>query len=134
MRDREPAPRLRDFKERFVDCIRVARAERPRTIAFYEEKLDRLLDYEPMANARLTEIDEALIEKWVQHRSQSVAPATVNRSLATLERLLRLAFEWKVIDRVPRIRLLSGERIRDFVLSHPQEDRYLGSTPIRSTM
>jgi len=30
--------------------------------------------------------------------------------LATLRRLLRLAQEWKVLARVPRIRLLRGER------------------------
>ena len=35
-------------------------------------------------------------------------PASVNRELATLRRMLRLAQEWKVIDRVPRIRMLEG--------------------------
>jgi integrase len=53
----------------------------------------------------------------------------VNRELATLRRLLRLAQEWKVLDRVPRIRLLRGERNRDFVLTHRLELKYLGAAP-----
>jgi len=36
-------------------------------------------------------------------------------------RLLRLAYEWQVVNRFPRIRLLPGERNREFVLSHTQE-------------
>jgi integrase len=59
------------------------------------------------------------------NRTTQVSRATVNRALATLRRLLRLAQEWRVIDRVPRIRILNGERNRDFVLNHAQELAYL---------
>lgn len=127
--DRKPAPCLKDFKERFTDAIKVRCAEKPRTVAFYAEKLSRLLEFEPLASARLDRIDEALIESYVQERRTRVAPATVNRQLATLRRLLRLAQEWKVIDRVPRIRLLSGERNREFVLSRDHEVDYLEQSP-----
>ena len=58
-----------------------------------------------------------------------LSPASVNRELATLRRLLRLAQEWKVLDRVPRIRLLRGERNREFVLSHLLEPKYLEAAP-----
>ena len=60
-------------------------------------------------------------------RRKVVCAATVNRELATLRRLLRLAHEWKEIDRVPKIRLLNGERIRDFVLSRHVEENYLAA-------
>ena len=60
-------------------------------------------------------------------RRATVGPATVNRELATLRRMLRLAHEWKEIQRVPRIRLLTGERVRDFVLSRKQEEIYLAA-------
>ena len=46
-----------------------------------------------------------------------------------MRRLLRLAQEWRVIDRVPRIRLLPGEHEREFVLSHAQERAYLEIAP-----
>jgi len=93
-------------------------AEKPRTIALYAVKLARLLEFDPLASGRLDWIDESLIESYVEERRKRVAPATVNRQLATLRRALRLAYEWKVIDRVPRIRLLPGERTRDFVLPY----------------
>ena len=47
-----------------------------------------------------------MIEDYVLERRKNVCAATVNRELATLRRLLRLAPEWKEINRVPKIRLL----------------------------
>jgi integrase len=129
IRERKPVPALKDFAQRFIDAIQVRCAEKPRTIAFYAEKLTRLLEFEPLASARLDKIDEALIESYVQERRKQVAPATVNRQLATLRRLLRLAYEWQVVNRIPRIRLLPGERNREFVLSHKQERTYLEKAP-----
>ena len=42
---------------------------------------------------------------------------------------MRVAHEWRLIDRVPRIRLLKGERSREFVVSHEQEAVYLAACP-----
>src|SRR5580693_1867052 len=127
--EKQPAPALEQFSERFMQAISVRSAEKPRTVAFYQEKLNRLLEYPKMARATLDAIDEALIEEYVQERRKQVAPATVNRQLATLRRALRLAHEWKVIDRLPKIRLLQGERTREFVLSREQEPAYLNAAP-----
>ena len=62
-------------------------------------------------------------------RRAAVGPATVDGELATLRRILRLAHEWREIQRVPKIRLLTGERVRDFVLSRKQEEIYLAACP-----
>jgi hypothetical protein len=56
---------------------------------------------------------------------RTVSATTVNRALACLRRLLRLAQEWRVIDRVPKIHSLSGEYNREFILNHEQEVHYL---------
>ncbi|MSV35280.1 MAG: site-specific integrase [Bryobacterales bacterium] len=124
IRKRMPVPTLAGFKDQFTQAIEVRCAAKPRTVAFYKEKLTRLLEYPALACAQLDKIDEALIERYVQERRRRVGPATVNRQLATLRRALRLAQEWKIIDRVPRIRLLPGERVRDFVLTREQEKNY----------
>lgn len=135
-------PTLREFSRRFLQAIETRCTGKPRTAEFYSEQVSRLLEYDPLANARLSDIDEALVGSFMQHRScdlvrrwtkegmkisaeRRVSPSTVNRALATLRRLLRLAQEWRVIDRVPRIRLVTGERNRDFVLSYGQEKIYL---------
>jgi integrase len=147
--EHKPAPALKDFAQRFIDEIEVRCQGKPNTIQFYAFKLARLLEFEPLASARLDRIDEELIAAFVQNRSHQksraganrkekaaaltfekpLSPASVNRELATLRRLLRMAHEWKVINRVPRIRLLRGERSREFVLSHAQERNYLESAP-----
>ena len=126
---RNRAPTLQHFAQRFIDFVQTRSSAKPATVCFYSQKLARLLDYKPMAKARLDHIDEALIEAYVQHRRQKICPASVNRELATLRRLLRLAQEWKVIDRVPKIRLLPGERMRDFILNAKQERDYLNAAP-----
>lgn len=144
---RSDVPTLKGFAQRFIDEIQVRCAAKPNTITFYAAKLARLLEFEPMACARLDSIDESLIAAFVQWRSgqpnraghnrrkkreqravtamRTVRPATVNRELATLRRLLRMAHEWHLIDRVPRIRLLRGERNREFILDHAKERLYL---------
>jgi integrase len=131
-----PAPALKDFAQRFIDAVQVRSAAKPRTIEFYAQQLKRLLDYEPLANSPLDKISEGLIESFIQYRiQQGVSPATVNRALATLRRLLRLAYDWRVIDRVPKMALLPGERTREFVLSYTDEERYLkaASKSLRDT-
>jgi integrase len=129
IRDRKPVPAFVDFAEQFKKSVRTKCADKPSTVQFYENKLARLLEFTPVAQARLDRIDEALIDSYVQHRRESVSPASVNRELATLRKALRLAHEWRIIDRVPRIRLLAGERVRDFVLSHEQEQLLLANAP-----
>jgi integrase len=150
--ERPAAPILKEFSQRFVDAIESRCAAKPRTVEFYSQQLKRLLEFEPLASAQLDAIDESLIEQFVQYRRQQVSraggnrkkrqkhiaakpvsPASVNRALATLRRLLRLAHEWQIINRVPRIRLLPGEHNREFILSHAQEVLYLemASQPLK---
>jgi hypothetical protein len=50
------------FKERFLDEIRVRRADHPETIELYESKYSGLLRFAPLAQARLNHIDEKLSE------------------------------------------------------------------------
>ncbi|MFN7996341.1 MAG: site-specific integrase [Bryobacteraceae bacterium] len=134
--DRPPVPTLGEFGPRFESAIVTLCAEKPATVGFYREKLRRLLADRKLAGARLNAIDEAVIDAYKQRRTRQasrygrpLSPASVNRELATLRRLLRLAQEWKVIDRVPRIRLLRGERNREFVLSHKAQPAYLAAAP-----
>ncbi len=88
-----------------------------------------MLAYTPLAAARLDRIDEALIDRFIQWKRRKCKPATVNRCLATLRRMLRLAAKWKLLDRVPCIELLPGEGVRDYVLSREAEKGYLAKCP-----
>jgi integrase len=127
--DHKPAPTLKGFAQQFVDFVATRHAGKPQTIDFYTRKLAQVLKFEPLRERRLDQIDEALIERYVIWRRKEVSPTTVNRELATLRRLLHIAEEWKVIRRVPKVRLLAGEKQRDFVLSHEDEYRYFTVAP-----
>jgi site-specific recombinase XerD len=115
--ERRPIPTLREFASRFEQAIEIQCAGKPRTVQFYKAKLKTLLANDSLATSRMDTIDESAIETYTQvrgritsRRKKLLAPWSINRELATLRRLLRLAHEWKVIQRVPRVRLLRGER------------------------
>jgi integrase len=123
--ERKVSPTFSTLADRFIAYVKTRHENKPQTVLFYSAKLSRLREYAPVERARIDRIDEGMIEGYVIARRASVGPATVNRELATLRRMLRLAHEWRLIERVPRIRLLTGERTRDFVLSRKQEAVYL---------
>jgi integrase len=132
LEEKRHIPTLKAFGPEFTKAIETRCADKPATVRFYKDKLKQLLEFNRLASARLDRIDEALIESYTQRRTRTISrrgkalsPASVNRELATLRRLLRLAYDWKLTSRVPRIRLLRGERNREFVLSHTDEKTYL---------
>ena len=47
--DRKPVPTLRAFAPRFVGFVELNNAAKPQTIRFYKMRLDRLLEFEPLA-------------------------------------------------------------------------------------
>jgi integrase len=57
-------------------------------------------------------------------------PATINRYLATVRCLLRMARdEWQWIDNFPKVRLLTGEVERDRWLTREEADRLIEACP-----
>ena len=113
--DAAKTPTLMEFEARLLLHLKAHTA--PRTYGFYKQHLNVLNDFGQLSLARLHRIDNALIEKFIQHRLRAkVAPVTVNHSLRTLRRALYLARDWNLIRNVPRIKLLPGEKQREYVL------------------
>jgi len=136
IQDREPCPTLEAFAPRFESEIETACADKPATVSFYKERMRRILADPVLPKLALDAMTSSEIDDYRRRRSRQVSrlkrpnsPASVNRELATLRRLLRLAQQWDVIARVPRIRMLRGERNREFVLSHKLEAVYLEACP-----
>ena len=129
IQDQKPAPALRDFAQSFIDFVETRHANKPETVRFYSNRLKRLLEWEPLRDARLDCIDEALIQRYVVKRRKDVGVVGVNRELATLRRILHVASDWKLVRTVPKVRLLPGEKSRDFVLDHQTERAYLAACP-----
>src|SRR5713101_3844030 len=57
IREKTLVPTLKAFAPRFREAIETRCAEKPRTVSFYKEKLNRLLEYEPLASVKLDDID-----------------------------------------------------------------------------
>jgi integrase len=86
--------------------------------------LQPLLAFQKLADCRLDKIRPAVVEDFVQSRRKQqngrggrISVVTVNHNLRTLRRALHLAVEWDVIAKVPKIKLLTGENQRDYVLT-----------------
>jgi integrase len=55
-----------------------------------------------------------------------MATSTINRDLATLRRMFKLATEWETVSKLlPKVRLLPGENRRERVVTTEEEDAYL---------
>ena len=144
-------PTLAAFVPRFLREIQDLHPGEPEhnTTIYYRTNCSRLSEFKPLAESRLDRIDEAAISDYMHWRlhdgridqrrckvrnlqarprrkgSRPPKAATVNRELATLKRLLRLARRQKLILAVPHIQLLKEGPGRDRVVSHDEEDRYL---------
>jgi len=113
--DAAETPTLMQFETRLLEHWKANTA--PRTYGFYKQNLKVLNKYGFLSLCRLHKIDAALIEKFVQYRlKDEVTPVTINHSLRTLRRVLHIAQEWKLIGKVPKVKMLPGENERDYVL------------------
>lgn len=84
-----------------------------------------------LRNAMLNDINGDMVWSIVQGLLKGGRKvATVNRHLAVLRAILRMARdEWQWIDSIPKVRLLTGEVERDRWLSKEEADRLLAACP-----
>lgn len=119
------SPTLEAFIPQFL--AHVKRTRKAKTTTFYGEQCRRLLEVPTLKTARLTDIDTKAVRAFALHRAKTVSPATVNRALATIRRILSFARQSGIPAADPRIELLTGERQREFVLSEADEHRYIAA-------
>lgn len=130
IRERKPAPALAEFlKSDFLPFIHSQFAAKPKTISYYDYGTKGILNWPELANCWLDEITAEQITSFVGHlQSRELAIASINRHLQVLRRAFRLATEWgKTTKALPIVRMLPGERHRDRVISHDEEQRYLAA-------
>ena len=90
------------------------------------QRICRLLD-PYLGSTMLNQINGDMIWRVVQGElKKGNKPATVNRYLATIRSVLRMARdEWQWLDTIPKIRLLPGEVERDRWLTRAEADRLI---------
>jgi integrase len=133
IRNKKPVPTLREFVNGRIDLWARATFEtnsRDTYVRWFRPGYRAICSYLPLASRRLDEITGEHFADFASHRqSQKLAVSTVNSNLRVLRRILGLAVEWGVLTAMPRMKLLRGERIRDRVVSHEEEVRYLAAAP-----
>jgi integrase len=128
IRDRKPVPTLAKFAdEKFLPFVRATKAEKPRTITFYETTVGNLKSFTKLANLPLDRINSEILGEFVAMRQAAeMKVSTINRELATVRRMFNLAQEWgHVTTLLPRVRMNPGENSRMRVLNSEEEAAYL---------
>jgi len=120
---RSRAPRFKDYAEEFLNKV-----VHPNTRRRYASSVAHLKAY--FANSRLSDITSSRIEGFKERRLVSgVGPATVNRDLAALRRMLRLAEKKRFISRTPfaEVELLEERKYRrePHIVTFEEEERIL---------
>jgi integrase len=109
-------PTLNDFSGQFINQGVVGRVAK-QTFRYYMCHWGTLID-SPLVDTPIDRIDRKAVDDFISwRRKQGVTATTVNHGLRTLRRALHLAVEWGFITKAPKIRLLPGERQREYVLS-----------------
>ena len=130
IRDRTQCPTLKDFANgEFLAFVRATSSGKPRTVTFYETTVNNLVS-SGLGSMRMDAITAEAISQFITRRRDAhMAIATINRDLATLRRMFRLAQEWgKAATVLPRVRLLPGENQRERVITVEEEKDYLAGT------
>jgi integrase len=128
IRERKPVPTVAEFcKKRFEPwCESVTTLKTWRD--FYRVGLLAIKEYAPLANLTLDCIGSERIADFASHQqARGLQVSSVNSSLRILRRVLRVAVEWGELESAPKIRMLSGERHRERVLTAEEEARYLAA-------
>jgi integrase len=100
---------------------------------WYQPGIRTLLAYPPLHRRVLSEITSEHISDFAAHiqlkglYGKKLQPSSVNSRLRLLRRLFHLAVEWNVLDKAPKVQLLSGEHHRDDVLDPMDEAKYLAA-------
>jgi integrase len=135
IRERRPLPTLAAFIDSRFEPWAKATFEKssPKTwFDWYRVGLRAIGAYKPLAYAKLDEITSEKIAGFAAHRqTENRQVSTINSSLRILRRVLRLAVEWGALETIPKVKLLSGERRRERVVTQEEEARYLAAAPER---
>jgi len=130
IRARKAIPVLRAFAEAdFLPYVRSTFAAKPKTKAYYEYGVKSLLASDKLAGEALDAITSEKVAGYIAKRQEAgLQVASINRELQVLRRMFHLAQEWGKVEKVlPKVRMLSGERHRERVLTAEEETKYSGA-------
>lgn len=130
IREKKKAPTVSEFAEKqFLPWAESTFSAKRKTWLYYRNGVRRLKLYVPLASSALDDrrLGEQVSGYIAQRQIKGLEVSSINRELQVLRRLLHLAVEWGLIEQAPKVKLLTGERHREFVLSAAEEVKYLAA-------
>jgi len=131
IREKKPIPTFQEFATaEFLPFIDSRFLNKPKTLEYYRNGVKSLSAFPPIATASIDSIGSGNVTGFISKRRKAgLKVSSINRELEVLRRMLRLAFEWGVLERSPlRVQMLPGENQRDRVLTNEEESRYFKAT------
>ncbi len=131
IREKKPIPSFKDFVETdFLPFVDSRFLNKPKTLEYYRNGVKSLLAFDQIASSPLDSITASQVTGFISKRRKAkLKVSSINRELEVLRRMLRLAFEWGVLEKPGlKVQMLPGENERDRVLSADEESRYLKAT------
>ena len=130
IRDKKAIPILKSFCVERLEPWMKANFEQasPATYRWYKFRIDSLKRSATLAHLKLDEIGSETIAQYASERQRDgLQVSSVNGCLRALRRVLRLAMEWDVIQRLPKVKFLAGEHHRERVITPKEEALYLAA-------
>jgi integrase len=132
IRERKPVPTLGEFIEIRFEPWAKSTFEKtsPKTwFDWYRVGLRAIQGRKVFADLCLNDITSETIAGFAAYRHRGRQISTVNSTLRVLRRILGMAVEWGVLEAVPKVKMLPGERHRDRVVTPEEEASYLAVAP-----
>ena len=110
-------------------------AQRPKSLKWYRNEINVLLNHAPLAGARLDELGDDLLAGFKSARlKQGRKISTVNSTIRVLRSALAHAVDDGLLAAKPKLKILPGAKHRDHVVRPDEEAKYLAvaSEPLKS--
>ncbi len=131
IREKKPIPTFEEFATAdFLPFIEARFLNKAKTLEYYRNGVKSLSAFIPIGSAPIDSISTGNVTGFISKRRKAgLKVSSINRELEVLRRMLRLAFEWGILERSPlRVQMLPGENQRDRVLTSDDESRYYKAT------
>lgn len=120
---RPPVPTFAEYAERWMREYVIANQLKPTTRETYEDILRAHL-VPLLGELRVDAIDTAAVQRLKAAR-EHLDPVTVNKILARLSTMLRVAIEWKLIETLPKIKRVKEPKREKPHYSSAEQERLL---------
>ncbi len=128
IREKKTAPTLGEFCTKRLEPWASATFATtvPKNFAWFHDNIRVVLKTPRLASTRLDQLTNETIADFASARlGKGYAVSTVNSTIRVIRRALTLATEWGVTETVPTLKLISGERHREHVVTQAEERAYL---------